>query len=186
MPAGSSAAVRARYAELRAAGVASIRKGDYPAALRDFQAAFELASTSGRVQLRHEAQANLAMTYIQLGQDRTAEQGLRQILLETPGARLRFGAAYNLAVSLRKQGRYSRARFYARQAMESARRLGDASRRAACHNLLGNILMNQSFLSEALFEYRQALAIRRRQRRDVRFSTAIVLENIGYTYLLLR
>jgi tetratricopeptide (TPR) repeat protein len=58
------------------------------------------------------------------------------------------------------------------------------SARAGCHNLLGNILMSQSLLDEALAEYRKGLRIRRRQKSDVRFSIAILLENIGYTYLL--
>jgi tetratricopeptide (TPR) repeat protein len=131
-----------------------------------------------------EARANLSMIYLQLGEDKKAEEGLREILLNCQNARTRFGAAYNLAISLRKQGRYARARFYARQAMQSAAKLRDASAQAGCRNLLGNILMNQSLLDEALLEYRKALAIRRRQGGDVRFSIAMVLDNIGYTYLL--
>jgi tetratricopeptide (TPR) repeat protein len=124
------------------------------------------------------------MVYIQLGEDRKAEKGLREILLKSREPKARFGAAYNLAVSQRKQGRYGRAQFYATMAMESAIRLRDPSARAGCHNLFGNILMNQSFLDKALLEYRKALRIRRRQKGDVRFSTAILLENVGYTYLL--
>jgi tetratricopeptide (TPR) repeat protein len=173
-----------RYRQLRLAGIAKIRTGEYQGALEDFEQALAAARRAGTPRLLHEAQANVSMAYIQLGEDRKAESGLREILLRSQEPRLRFGAAYNLAVSLRKQGRYGRARQYAAHAMENARRLRDASRRGGCHNLLGNILMNQSCLEEALVEYRKALAIRRRQKQDVRFSIAIILENIGYTYLL--
>ena len=174
----------AAYRRLYEAGVEKVRKGEFSAALADFQAALESARASGRTRLQHEAQANLAMVYIQLGQDKKAEVGLREILLKSRDPLSRFGAAYNLAVSQRKQGRYVRAHFYARKAMESAKRIRDASHRAGCHNLLGNIQMNQLHLDEALSEYRKALKIRRRQSEDVRFSIAILLENIGYTYLL--
>src|SRR5262249_12024710 len=56
----------------------------------------------------------------------------------------------------------------------------------SCHNLLGNILMNQSRLDESLVEYRRALRIRTHQREDVRFSIGILLDNIGYVWLLKR
>lgn len=172
------------YRRLRLDGISKIHGGEFTAALVDFQRALLLARRMGDARLQHEAQANLSMAFIQLGEDRKAERGLREILLNTQDPKLRFGASYNLAVSLRKQGRYGRARFYVRHAMENAARLRDASRRAVCHNVLGNILMNQSCLEEALVEYRKALSIRRRQKHDVRFSIAILLENIGYTYVL--
>src|SRR5438093_3409493 len=175
---------REEYRRLYADGVEKVRSGDYPAALESFSAALAAARDLGDNVLLREAQANVAMVYIQLGEDRKAEKGLREILLKSREPKARFGAAYNLAVSQRKQGRYGRAQFYATMAMESAVRSRDASARAGCYNLLGNILMNQSFLDQALVAYRKALRIRQRQRGDVRFSTAILLENIGYTYLL--
>ena len=174
------------YAGHRVRGIKKIRSGDYAAALAEFEAASALAARTGSAATQQEARANLSMIYIQMGEDRKAEAGLREILLNSESSRTRFGAAYNLAVSLRKQGRYSRARFYARQAMQAASRLHDASALAGCHNLLGNILMNQSSLDEALGEYRRSLAIRRRQKADVRFSLTILLDNMGYTYLLKR
>lgn len=172
------------YRILRVRGIEKIRLGEFPSALADFQEALALARRSDDIATLQEAQANLSMIYLQIGEDRRAEEGLREILLNSQSPKTRFGAAYNLAISLRKQGRYGRARFYARQAMQSASRLRDAAAQAGCHNLLGNILMNQSYLDEALREYRKALTIRRRQKADVRFSIAILLDNIGYTYLL--
>jgi tetratricopeptide (TPR) repeat protein len=176
--------VREEYQRHYDAGVVKVRAGDFRGALDDFSGALSLAREAGDPSLQYEAQANLSMVYIQLGEERRAEKGLREILLNSREHKVRFGAAYNLAVSQRKQGRYARAHFYASMAMESAVRVRDASARAGCHNLLGNILMSQSFLDKALVEYRKALRIRRRQKSDVRFSIAILLENIGYTYLL--
>lgn len=176
--------VRDEYQRLYDAGVAKVRTGDFRGALDDFAGALDLAREAGDHGLQYEAQANLSMVYIQLGEERRAEKGLREILLNSHEHKVRFGAAYNLAVSQRKQGRYGKAHFYASMAMDSAVRVRDASARAGCHNLLGNILMSQSFLDKALVEYRKALRIRRRQKSDVRFSIAILLENIGYTYLL--
>jgi tetratricopeptide (TPR) repeat protein len=178
------AELREAYQRLYDAGVAKVRTGDFRGALDDFGGALGLAREAGDPGLQYEAQANLSMVYIQLGEERRAEKGLREILLNSREHKVRFGAAYNLAVSQRKQGRYARAHFYAAMAMDSAVRVRDASARAGCHNLLGNILMSQSFLDKALVEYRKALRIRRRQKSDVRFSIAILLENIGYTYLL--
>ena len=177
-------AVEEAYRALRQAGIEKMRRGEHESALEEFEKASAIAVRMGDLRLQHEARANLSMIYLQLGDHRRAEDGLREILLGSRDPRTRFGAAYNLAISLRKQGRYGRARFYARHAMQSAVRFRDPSARAGCHNLLGNILMNQSCLREALVEYRKALSIRRRQKEDVRFSIAILLENIGYTYIL--
>jgi hypothetical protein len=44
------------------------------------------------------------MVYVQLGEERRAEKGLRRDPPEQPEHKVRFGAAYNLAVSQRKQG----------------------------------------------------------------------------------
>lgn len=174
------------YKQRLVEGVRLVRTGEHPAALGEFEAAHALAVELGDRELQMEARANVAMVQLQLGEDRRAEAGLREILLGSRDHRILFGAAYNLAVSQRKQGRHERARFYAAKAMHSAARLKDPGSRAGCHNLMGNILMNESRLDEALVEYRKALRIRKRQKTDVRFSTAILLENIGYTYLLKR
>ena len=179
-------ALREAYRRHHAEGVALVRSGELREAQASFEAALQQAGWLGDPRLQHEAQANLSMVSLQLGEDRKAEAGLREILLNSRNPRTLFGAAYNLAVSLRKQGKYERARFYAGKAMESAGRVRDASNRAGCHNLLGNILMNESRLDEALVEYRRSLRIRRRQKGDHRFSIAILRENIGYTYLLKR
>jgi tetratricopeptide (TPR) repeat protein len=121
-----------------------------------------------------------------MGDARGGEEGLREILLRAPDARTAFHAAYNLACSLRRQGRYDRALSYARRAMERATSIGSADLLAPVHNLLGNIHLNQNYLDEALEEYETALELRTRQKSDTRFSRAILQENIGYCLILKR
>jgi tetratricopeptide (TPR) repeat protein len=125
------------------------------------------------------------MVRIQMGDSRRGEAGLRSILLSATDARVAFGAAYNLAASLRRRGRHERALAFAARAMESARAIGSPEYLAPVHNLHGNILLNQGRLDEALGAYEQAVALRETQQTDVRFSRAILEDNFGYCLLLL-
>ena len=54
------------------------------------------------------------------------------------------------------------------------------------HNLLGNIRLCQSDFDGALKCYRKSLEIRLQMDDDTRFSRAILLDNIGYCWLLKR
>ncbi len=73
---------------------------------------------------------------------------------------------------------------YAQRALERARNLGATDCLAMVHNLVGNLYLSQSYLDEALAEYRRALTLRESQEDDTRYSRAIVLENLGYCLLL--
>ena len=73
---------------------------------------------------------------------------------------------------------------YARRALERAASLDAVDCLAMIHNLIGNLHLSQSYLDEALAEYRTALALRESQEGDTRYSRAIVLENLGYCLLL--
>lgn len=124
------------------------------------------------------------MVRIQLGEARRGEDGLRSLLLRSRDLCHRFSAAYNLASSLRKQGKHERAHAYARRALELADGLGSDDSVAASHNLRANILLSQSYVDEALAAYRTSWELRRKQRRDTRYSEAILLDNMGYCLLL--
>src|SRR5262249_7618735 len=133
---------------------------------------------------RDRADLNVATCKLQLGDAKGGEEGLREILLRAPEPKIAFHAAYDLASSLRKQGRYERALTYAKRAFERATELGSLDYLAPVHNLRGNILLSQTYLDEALVQYRTALAMRLEQPGDTRFSRAILQENIGYCLLL--
>jgi tetratricopeptide (TPR) repeat protein len=165
-------------------GADAVRRGDFRAALVAYRRARESAvDTVGR----DRADLNIAMVLLQMGDSRGGEEGLRGILLRAADDRVAFHAAYNLASSLRGQARYEKALAYARRAMERARAIGgDPDLVAPVHNLLGNVFLAQNYLDEALVEYETAMALRRSQEGDTRFSRAILDENIGYCMILKR
>jgi tetratricopeptide (TPR) repeat protein len=174
------------YRSLKLRGAECVRAGRFEEAFQIYSEARGVVERIGDPELGYEAVANLSMVHLELGRTREAEAGLREIVLRSRNQDVVFGACYNLAVSLRKQGNHGRALAYASRAMEISRRRRAHPSRALVHNLLGNIYLGQSHLDPALKEYRRALAIRRREIGDNRFSVAILKENIGYCLLLKR
>jgi tetratricopeptide (TPR) repeat protein len=164
-----------------ARGADAIQHGEFPAALAAYERARELAEDPSEID---NADLNIAMVRLQMGDAKGGEEGLREILLRAGNPHVAFHAAYNLASSLRKQGRYERALRYARRAKECGQTIGCPDLMAPVHNLLGNLHLNQNYLDEALLEYETALALRRAQDGDSRFSRAILEENIGYCLIL--
>lgn len=164
-------------------GAAAVQRGDFPAALDAYLRARDCSRGRAEEDL---AELNVAMVRLQMGDAKRGEDGLREILLRAADQKTAFHAAYNLASSLRQQGRHERALSYARRAMERAKAAGGVDLEAPVHNLLGNIHLSQNYLDEALREYRVALRLRKRQPGDTRFSRAILEENIGYCLLLMR
>jgi tetratricopeptide (TPR) repeat protein len=161
-------------------------RGEFGDALKFYTAARQVAVShhqDGRGML-DAADLNIAMVLLQMGYNRRGEEGLREILLRTGAPRVAFSAAYNLASSLRKQGRYDRALSYARRALDHARKVAAPDLLSAGHSLYGNIRLNQNHLDQALEEYATAMKYRVAQEGDTRYSRAILLENIGYCHLL--
>jgi len=161
----------------------ALQQGDFATAITSYERARGIAATP---EAEDKADLNIAMVRLQMGEARLGEEGLREILLRTADPKLAFHAAYNLACSLRQQGRYERALSYARRALERAQSIGSADMLAPVHNLLGNIHLNQNYLDKALAEYGIALGLRESQVGDTRFSRAILEENIGYCLILKR
>lgn len=164
-----------------ARGAEATQRGEFRLALEAYEEARALALSPPE---RDKADLNIAMVRLQMGDARGGEDGLREILLRAPDPRVAFHAAYNLASSLRRQGRHERALSYARRALERAREVGSPDLLAPVHNLLGNVHLNQNYLDDALAEYETALALRRAQPGDTRFSRAILEENVGYCLIL--
>jgi tetratricopeptide (TPR) repeat protein len=176
----------AEYEGLKERGRQATQRGEFATALEAYSRAREIALCGGDQDTIDEADLNVAMVRLQMGEARRGEEGLRQILLRARDDRIALAAAYHLASSLRKQGRHEKALAYARRALERARAIGAPDRLAMVHNLVGNILLGQSYLDEALAEYEAALVLRGCQGGDTRYSCAILLENLGYCLLLKR
>ena len=163
-----------------------VRHGDYRTALKLGRRALTVARELDDLALIHKAISNLSVIYLELGHPKRAEQGLREIILRSSDTSIICGAAYNLAISLRRQKRIERATFFAEKALEKARALRHRVWLSRTHNLLGNIRLCQSDFDGALGFYRKALRIRLMMEEDTRFSRAILLDNIGYCWLLKR
>lgn len=172
------------YSGLKERGKTATLRGEFRAALEAYSRAREIARAGGDADRIDEADLNVAMVLLQIGEARKGEEGLREILLRAPDSRVGVAAAYNLASSLRKQGRHERAMVYAKRAFERARDIGATDCLAMVHNLLGNLYLSQSYLDQALAEYQQAIRLREAEGGDTRYSRAIVLENLGYCLLL--
>jgi tetratricopeptide (TPR) repeat protein len=161
-------------------------RGEFASALEAYERARELLPTDADPSRRDAAELNVAMVCLQMGDARRGEDGLREILLRTTDHRIAFNAAYHIASSQRRQGRYDRAMSYATRALDRARAIGALDLVAAGQNLRGNILLYQNRLDDALEAYTEALRLRTAQDGDTRYSRAILLENIGYCRLLRR
>ena len=163
-----------------------VKSGDYRRALKLGRQALSIARQIGEQDLVHKAVSNLSVIYLDLGHPKRAERGLREIILRSADKAVVCGAAYNLAISLRRQKRVDRATVFARKALETARALRHHVWLSRSYNLLGNICLCQSDTDGALQHYQRALRIRRKMQDDTRFSQAILLDNIGYCWLLKR
>ena len=163
----------------------ALRRGAFDEALDAYQHAREAALEADDDDTIDRIDLNIATTRLQMGDARAAEEGLRTLLLRARDPRVAFTAAYNLAASLRRQGRLDRALSYARRAEERASEIGEVDVVAPVHTLLGNILLQQGRPEEARQSYESSLALRLTQPGDVRFQRAILEENLGYCLLLL-
>jgi tetratricopeptide (TPR) repeat protein len=174
-----------RFWQLMEDGYALVQKSRYREALGRFEKARALASMSRDARLEDKAANNKSMALIEMGAYAEAARGLKETILRSRDNETICGAAYNLSISLRRQGHYQRAYFYARLASEKSRALKDLNWLARCHNLLGNLHLMQSRLEPALKEYRRALAIRLREAVPNKFSIGYLRDNIGYCLVLL-
>ena len=177
---------RELYDDLYRQVEAEIQHGDYRRALKLSRRALAVARKLEEQDLVHRAISNLSVIYLELGHPKRAERGLREIILRSCDDAIICGAAYNLAISLRRQKRIERATVFAQKALEKAKSLRHQTWLGRTYNLLGNIRLCQSDFDGALRHYRKALDIRLKMDEDTRFSRAILLDNIGYCWLLKR
>lgn len=177
--------VRDRYFHLQQQCRKAVRHGDVETALELAERALHLAGTSDECDLQHRAVTNRSMVLLEAGDLREAERGLREIVLQSTDDEVQGRAAFYLASSLRRQRKIGKAQAYASKAIEKAQTLDDTVWRARCHNLMGNIYLNQGQHDSAIDEYRLALDLWRSLDGDHSFAKAIVLDNLGYCLTLM-
>ena len=173
-----------RYSDLTADGNILVRRGDFRKAIDNFERACRLAEDLQDHQLLIKALCNLSTARLAAGEIREAEKGLREILLRTRDAQTIFVTSSNLASALRRQGRLDRALLYAKRALRACEQIDNYAWKATCHNLIGNIHMNMSYLDDAVAEYRYALELSEKGGLGTSYPVDYIKENLGYCLLL--
>ncbi|HMC81986.1 MAG TPA: tetratricopeptide repeat protein [Candidatus Polarisedimenticolia bacterium] len=171
------------YDQLSKEAYEEIRHGNFRTALDLFTLARKLAEGAGDQLEIDRAVCNLSNTELSLGNFQTAEQGLREILLRCSDHHLLFIASANLASSLSRQGRMTRALFYSKKALGESAFL-EPHWKALSRNRLANMYLMQSYFQEAIAEYRAALEIARQAGIAEQWPTEHYLDNLGYCLVL--
>ena len=179
-----SADLVVRYAELTATGRTQLAQEEHERAIETFAEARRIAEQLQDQQLLFRATCNLSSVKLNMGRLQESEEGLREILLKSEDAHIVFAAAWYLASALRRQGRLEKALFYAKRALRTSDRIDDHGWKASCHNLIGNIYMNMSYLDDALAEYRFAQTLCQKGDPSGYYPMDWIKENLGYCLLL--
>lgn len=172
------------YSDLTAEGNSLVRRGDFRKAIDNFERARHLAEDMQDNALLIKALCNLSTARLASGDIRAAEKGLREILLKTQDPQTIFVTSSNLASALRRQGRLDRALLYAKRAMRACEKIDNYAWKATCHNLIGNIYMNMTYLDDAVAEYRFALSLGEKGGLGTSYPVDYIKENLGYCLLL--
>ncbi|HEV8582644.1 MAG TPA: tetratricopeptide repeat protein [Thermoanaerobaculia bacterium] len=171
----------ADFEDLNRRGYEAAETGRLEEALGIFDELLAWARQRGTSELVDLAFCNRAAVAVVLGRGETELLLLRRILLkgEDPiNCRL---AAYNLARHYELTKNYKKATFYARIACERAERLGRMDWVASSRNLIGNVLLAESFVDQAAEEFEKALQL---MPPETSVWRARILDNLGYCRVL--
>jgi tetratricopeptide (TPR) repeat protein len=164
------------YAELRRQALAAAERGDLASSAERWREAAAAAQAHGCRDLADQAVASRWAALIELGEGSGAPAELRRILMAAHDPLSRFLAAYTLARVLELQRDWKKALFYARIAAQNAPALTPV-RQSASQNLMGNLLLAESRVEEALACYGSAFAL---MPESDALWRARILDNLGY------
>lgn len=169
------------YEALRDRADRALWRGDFEIARPLYEQALELAGEIGDPDLRDRALCNLSALLVETGHGDSVMAGLREVLMRSGDDLNCYLAAYTLACAHDRNQDYKKAIFYARIGLDRVGRLDAPERTAICHNLMGNLLLAESYVDEARTEYEKALAV----TDDLPpLRLALILDNVGYCRLL--
>lgn len=174
----------ARYNQLMEDATLLERRGDLTQALAVLEQCGRIADALQDPELSARTVCMISTVHLLAGNIPAAERGLREILLKSRAPRVLFGAAYNLASALRRQGKLAKALLYARKATRAAETMANIPWEANCHNLLGNIYRDMSYPDDAMREYQEGLRLGEEAGIGTSFEIDYVRENVGYCLLL--
>lgn len=170
-----------QFEELRSRGLEAVEDGRFEEAEGHYRQAFALAQERGEQRFLDLATCNLAAVAIQCGDGERELPRLREILLRSDDPANCRLAAYHISVHYQLARNYKKSAFYARIALDRARLLGRADWLASCHNQLGNALLSETVVDEAVREYRRSLELLGPQPSVWQ---ALILDNLGYCRVL--
>ncbi len=146
-----------------------------------YRSAQDLAEESGDACAAERAFCGRASIAIELGRSEEFLSGLRQVLMRNRDNENCFLAAYNIARAYEMTKANQKALFYARIARDRAQTLDRLEWQASSHNLIGNLLLAESFFEEACGEYEQALGL---VPQDSPVREALIKDNLGYSLVV--
>lgn len=169
------------FEELRSLGAQAVEAGRLEEAESLFEEALTWARHHGEPNQIDLAVVNRAAAAIDLGHGEGELTRLREILMlgaDPVNCRI---AAYNIARYYELTKSFKKALFYARIARDRSEHLGRRDWLASSHNLIGNLLLAESFFEEACQEFEQALAL---SPGGDEFRRALIKDNLGYCYVV--
>ncbi len=150
-------------------------------ALAIFDQLLAWARRNGASELVDLAFCNRAAVAVVLGRGEAEVPRLLEILLRSEDPVNGRLAAYNIARHYELTRNHKKALFYARIARERAEKLERKDWVASSHNVIGNALLAQSFVDQAVREYEAALEL---MPAELSIWRARILDNLGYCRVL--
>lgn len=166
-----------RFCGLRSRGLDRLHAGDLLGALASFESAREAAVALGDLYAIDVAYCDWSGLALELGRGEECLPVLRRMLSLSQDLNNRRRAAYNIARIFELDQSIKKSLFYARVALQLAKDLRRPECLARSHNQMGNLLLAESRLSEAVDHYEQALDF---MPEEEDLDTVPILTNLGY------
>jgi len=172
---------QAEFEDLNRRGHEAAEAGRLDEALGLFDEMLAWARRHEAGELIDLALCNRAAVAVVLGRGETELPLLRKILVRSEDPVNCRLAAYNIARHYELTRSHKKAFFYARIARQRAEQQGRNDWVASSHNLIGNILLAESFVEEATREFEKALEL---MPGEPSVWQARILDNLGYCRIL--
>lgn len=169
------------FEELRSRGEKAVRAGQLEEAQACFDQALAWAREHGGQPQVDLGICNRAAVVIEMGRGDGEVPHLREILVRNVDPFICQLAAYNISRHYELTKNFKKSLFYARIALDRAAVLGRREWLASSHNLIGNTLLAESFITEARREYELALE---QAPPEPTAARGQILDNLGYIRVL--
>lgn len=173
----SQLASESRIEELRRRVREEIERGDLDRAIALCDEAGTLARELDDQELRDLAICNRGSILVNRGEGGRVVGELRRVLLRSASAESSFVAAYALSQFHEQRREGERGLFYARLALDHAKKSREPTFISWGNNRIANLLMLDSYFAEAADHYQRALD---ELPRGHDLDRALVLSNLGY------